>query len=78
MREKVQCRQDLNYVPNALARSLITLQTHTVGLVVRYLQRILATVARSVENVGKKSGYRVLCVIPMGILARERLLTGIF
>lgn len=61
MKEKVlNAAQELNYVPNALARSLITLQTHTVGLVVPDIRNtFFAAVARSIENVAKKFGYRV-------------------
>ena len=61
MKEKVRnAARDLNYVPNALARSLITLQTHTIGLVVPDIRNtFFGTVARSVEQVAKNSGYRV-------------------
>ncbi|NLA58737.1 MAG: LacI family transcriptional regulator [Firmicutes bacterium] len=73
MREKVlEAARELNYVPYAVARSLITLETQTIGLIIPDIcNTFFAAVARNVENVAKKYGYRVLMCDTDGELGLE-------
>lgn len=52
---------DLNYEPNAVARSLRQEKTYTIGVVVgNVLSQFYSVIAKSVEDVANKSGYNVI------------------
>lgn len=52
---------ELNYQPNAIARSMRTLSTRTVGLVITDIANpVLATIAKSVEEVLHPLGYTLI------------------
>lgn len=56
-----QAANELNYVPNALARSMVKLKTHTLGLLVPDIRNaFFGTVAQSVAKSAKKAGYRII------------------
>src|SRR5215813_10318546 len=51
----------LDYVPNRLARGLISQQTKTIGLIVPdVVNPFFAPVIRGAETTARKAGYRVL------------------
>jgi LacI family transcriptional regulator len=53
--------EDQNYVPNTIARSMITKQTNTLGLLIPDITNpYFATMARGIEDAAGKSGYRVI------------------
>lgn len=52
---------ELNYVPNALARSMVKLRTDTIGLVVPDIRNaFFGAVAQSVAKAAKQEGLRVI------------------
>ena len=53
--------RDLGYVPNQIARSLRTKQTHLVGLLIGDVENsFYSVIARNVESASKEAGYRVV------------------
>jgi len=62
------------YQPNALARSLRTQRSHTLGLLLSRIGRnpLFAEIARAVEAAAMRRGYRVLIVNLEGEPERER------
>ncbi|RIV19648.1 LacI family transcriptional regulator [Alicyclobacillaceae bacterium I2511] len=57
----VRAMEDLNYIPSGLARSLIQQRTYTLALVVPDITNpFFTTVARGMEDVARKNGYRVV------------------
>lgn len=53
--------RDLRYVPNALAQSLKSRATHTIGLVVTDVTNpFFTSIARGVEDVAQEAGYSVI------------------
>lgn len=60
-RRVLHAMDDLNYIPNGLARSLIQQRTYTLALVVPDITNpFFTTVARGMEDVARKNGYRVV------------------
>ncbi|HET9221779.1 MAG TPA: LacI family DNA-binding transcriptional regulator, partial [Roseiflexaceae bacterium] len=56
-----QAIQELGFVPNALARSLLRGRTHTIALLVSDISNPFFTqVARGVEDVAQRNGYTVI------------------
>jgi DNA-binding LacI/PurR family transcriptional regulator len=52
---------ELNYEPNAVARSLRQKKTYTIGIIVgNVLSQFYSVIAKSVEDVANKSGYNVI------------------
>jgi LacI family transcriptional regulator len=63
----------LNYVPNRVARSLISQKTQTLGLIVPdVVNPFFAPVVRGAETTARKAGYRVLLCNSEGDLRLER------
>lgn len=63
----------LDYIPNRLARSLVSQQTHTIGLIVPdVVNPFFAPVVRGAETTARKAGYRVLLCNSEGDLRLER------
>ncbi len=63
----------LDYVPNRLARSLISNKTKTIGLIVPdVVNPFFAPVVRGAETTARKAGYRVLLCNSEGDLRLER------
>ena len=53
--------RDLNYQPNAIARSLVKRKTHTIGIIISdILNPFYTAIVRGVEDVTYKSGYNVM------------------
>ncbi len=73
-RERVlAAAEELGYHTNALARSMVTRTTHTVGLVVADIENLFfARVARAVTDVARQRGYAVLLLNTDEDLDRER------
>jgi LacI family transcriptional regulator len=56
-----QAIQDLGFVPNALARSLLHGRTHTIALLMSDISNPFFTqVARGVEDIAQRNGYTVI------------------
>ena len=74
-RERVLAAMDeLNYRPNALARSLRSGKTNTIGLVLPDSSNpFFADIGRSIENAAFKLGYNVFLCNTEGDTHRERL-----
>ena len=67
-----QAMRELNYRPNAIARSLRRKRTHTIGMIVPDISYpFLAEVARGVEDRGFELGYNVILCDSDGDLKRE-------
>ncbi len=67
-----QAMRELNYRPNAIARSLRRQRTHTIGMIVPDISYpFLAEVARGVEDRGFELGYNVILCDSDGDLERE-------
>ncbi|HIC93289.1 MAG TPA: LacI family transcriptional regulator [Anaerolineae bacterium] len=67
-----QAMEELNYRPNAIARSLRRQRTHTIGMIVPDVSYpFLAEVARGVEDRGFELGYNVILCDSDGDLERE-------
>src|SRR4029078_3313244 len=63
----------LDYIPNRLARSMISQQTRTIGLIVPdVVNPFFAPVVRAAEMTARKAGYRVLLCNSEGDLRLER------
>ncbi|MBN8995089.1 MAG: LacI family DNA-binding transcriptional regulator [Rhizobiales bacterium] len=63
----------LDYVPNRLARGLVSQKTQTIGLIVPdVVNPFFAPVARGAETAARKAGYRVLLCNSEGDLRLER------
>lgn len=63
----------LDYIPNRLARSLVSQQTKTIGLIVPdVVNPFFAPVVRGAESTARKAGYRVLLCNSEGDLRLER------
>src|SRR6476620_7443205 len=64
---------ELNYVPNRLARGLVSRQTKTIGLIIPdVVNPFFAPVVRGAETTARKAGYRVLLCNSEGDLRLER------
>ena len=65
--------QALDYVPNRIARGLISQKTQTIGLIVPdVVNPFFAPVVRGAESAARKAGYRVLLCNSEGDLRLER------
>jgi LacI family transcriptional regulator len=65
--------QALNYVPNRIARGLISQKTQTIGIIVPdIVNPFFAPVVRGAESAARKAGYRVLLCNSEGDLRLER------
>ena len=63
----------LHYIPNRLARSLVSQQSKTIGLIVPdVVNPFFAPVVRGAETTARKAGYRVLLCNSEGDLRLER------
>jgi len=62
IKERVlQAIRDLNYQPNAIARSLVKRKTHTIGIIISdILNPFYTAIVRGIEDVTHKSGYNVM------------------
>jgi len=62
IKERVlQAIRDLNYQPNAIARSLVKRKTHTIGIIISdILNPFYTAIVRGIEDVTYKSGYSVM------------------
>ena len=70
--------QDLGYRPNAIARSMVTKSTCTIGLVVTDITNpFFAQIARSVEEVVWKNGYTLLLANTDEDLDHERAIVHV-
>ena len=66
--------EELNYLPNALARSLARKRSRTVGVVLsNLLNPILTLCAQLIERQLEQRGYRMMLVSSDGSVERERL-----
>jgi len=64
---------DLEYVPNRVARGLVSQKTHTIGLIVPdVVNPFFAPVVRGAETTARKAGYRVLLCNSENDLRLER------
>ena len=53
--------EELNYTPHALARSLVTKRTQTIGIVVTTIaDPFVAEIVRGIEETGQPHGYNVI------------------
>lgn len=67
-----QAIRELNYQPNAIARSLRCKKTQNIGMIIPDIAYpFLAEVARGVEDTGFKLGYNVILCDSNGTLERE-------
>ncbi|GAG26393.1 unnamed protein product, partial [marine sediment metagenome] len=67
-----QAMRELNYHPNAIARSLRRKKTQNIGMIVPDISYpFLAEVARGVEDAGFELGYNVIVCDSDGDLERE-------
>src|ERR1700722_19534838 len=65
--------QALDYVPNRIARGLISQKTQTIGIIVPDIGNpFFAPVVRGAESAARKAGYRVLLCNSEGDLRLER------
>jgi LacI family transcriptional regulator len=65
--------QALDYVPNRIARGLISQKTQTIGIIVPdIVNPFFAPVVRGAESAARKAGYRVLLCNSEGDLRLER------
>jgi len=65
--------QALDYVPNRIARGLLSQKTQTIGLIVPdVVNPFFAPVVRGAESAARKAGYRVLLCNSEGDLRLER------
>lgn len=63
----------LDYVPNRLARGLVSQKTRTIGLIVPdVVNPFFAPVVRGAESAARKAGYRILLCNSEGDLRLER------
>ncbi|GAA0178896.1 LacI family DNA-binding transcriptional regulator [Clostridium sediminicola] len=61
-KEKIKCTiEELNYIPNSIARSLKTDKTNTIGVIVRDITGFFTSnVLRGIDDYCKKNNYNVL------------------
>jgi len=60
-RRVLEAIQELNYQPNAIARSLVKRKTHTIGIIITdILNPFYTAIVRGIEDVTYKSGYSVV------------------
>lgn len=73
LRQRVdQAIEKTGYRPNALARSLITNKTQTIGLVVSDISNsVMAVIAKGINCVCQKNGYTVVMCETSGITEKE-------
>lgn len=73
-RQRVEAAiESLDYVPNRVARSLISRKTQTLGLIVPdVVNPFFSLVVRGAETTARKAGYRVLLCNSEGNLRLER------
>jgi LacI family transcriptional regulator len=65
--------EELNYVPNRMARGLLSQKTATIGLIVPDVANpFFAPVVRGAETTARKAGYRLLLCNSEGDLRLER------
>jgi LacI family transcriptional regulator, galactose operon repressor len=65
--------QALDYVPNRIARGLISQKTRTIGIIVPdIVNPFFAPVVRGAESAARKAGYRILLCNSEGDLRLER------
>jgi LacI family transcriptional regulator len=65
--------QALDYVPNRIARGLISQKTQTIGIIVPdIVNPFFAPVVRGAESAARKAGYRILLCNSEGDLRLER------
>jgi LacI family transcriptional regulator len=68
---------ELDYVPNRLARGLVSQKTKTIGVIVPdVVNPFFAPVVRGAESTARKAGYRVLLCNTEGDLRLEREYVG--
>jgi LacI family transcriptional regulator len=62
LRQRVlEAIRELNYQPNAIARSLVKRKTHTIGIIITdILNPFYTAIVRGIEDVTYKSGYSVM------------------
>ncbi len=73
-----QAMRELNYYPDAIARSLRRRQTHNIAMIVPDISYpFLAEVARGVEDAGFELGYNVILCDSNGNLEKEATCIGI-
>ncbi len=62
MREKIlKIAEEFNYVPNHLAKSLVTRRTKTIGLIIKELvDSFLAEVVQGVSDVAREKGFTII------------------
>lgn len=62
MQEKVrECAEELNYIPNTLARSLSTGSSKTIGLIIPSISdSFYSTIANRIEKEAHKAGYTLM------------------
>ena len=71
--------EELNYKPNQLAKSLRTGKTHIIGLIVEDISNtFFANIARLIEEVAYKEGYRIIYCSTENDVAKTRELIGMF
>ena len=75
LRQKVlHAIQELNYHPNAIARSLVSKRTNTIGIIVSEIMNPFYTaVVRGVEDVTYRNGYNVILCNTDEDTEKERL-----
>ena len=63
-REKIkQIAEEYNYAPNQIARSLVTRQTKTLGLIIPDIENIFfSSLAKNIEEQCRKEGYMLIIV----------------
>jgi len=73
-----QAMRELNYYPNAIARSLRRRRTHNLAIIVPDISYpFLAEVARGVEDTGFELGYNVILCDSNGNLEKEATCIGL-
>lgn len=71
--------QELGYTPSAIARSLATQRTHTIGLAVRtLLDAWAAQILLPIENLARMSGYEIFISTHHAEADRERSVLKVF
>lgn len=71
--------EELNYKPNQLAKSLRTGKTNIIGLIVEDISNtFFANIARLIEEVAYKKGYRIIYCSTENDVVKTRELIGMF
>jgi LacI family transcriptional regulator len=69
----LKAMQEVNYVPNGLARSLVRQKTQTLALIVPDITNpFFTTIARGTEDMARKNGYRLILCNSDDDLAKEQ------